>query len=225
MHIGLIGGIGPAATVAYYARLVEAFKKVDLPLEVTITHADISVLAANASGNNAQAQAKVFAKHLTQLKGAGCDIAMITALTGHFCFDETQSLSTLPLINGVEVIDRYCEERQIKTLGLLGSPPVLSTHLFGLLKTPRTIVPENDLESLGKAYLEVAISGVCSEENRQKFFKAGAIMVEHQKAEAILLAGTDLGLAFDGHKPGYRVIDALELHIEALVALQVQPRT
>lgn len=222
MHIGLIGGIGPAATVAYYLKLVEAFKKVDLPLEVTIAHADISVLAANATDNNKHAQAEVFAKHVAQLKGAGCEVAMITALTGHFCFDETQNLSELPLVNGVGVIDRYCEKHQIKTIGLLGSPPVLRTHLFGLLKTPRTIVPEENLESLGQAYMDVAMAGVCSEDNRQSFFKAGAAMIKDQNAEAVLLAGTDLGLVFNGHKLGYRVIDALGLHIEALVDLATQ---
>lgn len=219
MHIGLIGGIGPAATVAYYTRLVEAFRKAGQSLEVTIAHADISILAANAGDNNVQAQAKVFAKHFAQLECAGCDIGMITALTGHFCFDEVQRLSTLPLINGVEVIDCYCQEQQIKVLGLLGSPPVLSTHLFGLLKTPKTVVPEKDIESLGQAYMEMATSGVCSQESRGKFFDAGAAMIKEQKADAILLAGTDLGLAFDRHKLEYRVIDALELHVEALVAL------
>ena len=44
MQIGLIGGIGPAATVAYYTQLVAKFKAANLPLELTITHADIATL-------------------------------------------------------------------------------------------------------------------------------------------------------------------------------------
>jgi len=219
VHIGLIGGIGPAATVAYYTRLVEEFKRAGLPLELTIAHADISVLAANATADRRLPQAEVFSKHLQQLQGAGCDLAMITALTGHFCFEETKDLSPLPMLNGVEVIDQYCEQQEIKVLGLLGSPPVLATSLFGLLRTPRTVVPENNTEELGRAYMEVATSGKCTEENRRKFFDAGAEMSTAQDADAILLAGTDLGLAFNGHTPGFRVIDALELHVAALVAL------
>ena len=35
-------------------------------------------------------------------------------------------------------------------------------------------------------------------------------------AEAIVLAGTDLNLAFDGRDPGYRVIDALDVHVDLL---------
>lgn len=218
MHIGLIGGIGPAATTAYYTRLVDAFKTAQLPLELTIVHADVAVLAKHAGSDQREAQAKVFARHIRQLQGAGCDVATITALTGHFCFDETERLSALPLINAPDLIDRFCKEQGIGVLGLLGSPPVLGTHLFGLLKAPRTVVPKGDLDGLGKAYMEVATSGVCTPEAREMFIKAGADMVRDQGAEAVLLAGTDLGLAFDGQEPGYRVIDALEIHVDGLVA-------
>lgn len=219
MHIGLIGGIGPAATVTYYSRLVKAFNAAGRPLELTISHADISTLAANATTNNRQAQAQVFATHLAHLKGAGCDIGLVTALTGHFCFDETQQLSDLPLISGVEIIDTYCAKQGIEVLGLLGSPPVLATHLFGLLETPKTVVPENDVDELGRIYMQVATSGVCNDAQRTAFFEAGAAMVTHQKAEAVLLAGTDLGLAFDEQSPGYAVIDAVDLHVAALLEL------
>ncbi|NQY61289.1 MAG: aspartate/glutamate racemase family protein, partial [Cognatishimia sp.] len=62
-------------------------------------------------------------------------------------------------------------------------------------------------------------SGVCSEEARQTFFAAGRSMVQDQGADAIVLAGTDLGLAFDGRDPGYKVIDALDVHVAQLVRL------
>lgn len=38
-------------------------------------------------------------------------------------------------------------------------------------------------------------------------------------AEAIVLAGTDLNLAFDGQSPGYPVIDALDVHVALLADL------
>ncbi|PON10327.1 aspartate/glutamate racemase family protein, partial [Candidatus Entotheonella serta] len=38
MHIGLIGGIGPAATVFYYERIVQAFAAAEQPLHLTIGH-------------------------------------------------------------------------------------------------------------------------------------------------------------------------------------------
>ncbi|SPF75996.1 hypothetical protein ALP8811_00992 [Aliiroseovarius pelagivivens] len=219
MHIGLIGGIGPAATIAYYNNLVFEFRKAGLPLELTIVHADVTTLISNAGSDNREAQAAVFVKHLRQLKAAGCDVAAITALTGHFCFNETLSQSPLPLLSAIEAIDRYCEDQGISIVGLLGSPPVLSSRLFGQLRNTNCVVPKSNPEELGRDYLEMATSGVCSELTRQKFLNAGADMVAEQKAEAILLAGTDLALAFDGQSPGYKTIDALAIHINALLSL------
>ncbi|MEM8541680.1 MAG: aspartate/glutamate racemase family protein [Pseudomonadota bacterium] len=219
MHIGLIGGIGPAATIAYYSRLVTEFKQANVPLRLTIAHAEIALLAANAGANKKREQAKIFANHLDQLAGAGCDIAMITAMTGHFCFDETEQLSPIPLINATKLVDDYCDDNNIRSVGLLGSPPVLASHLFGLLKSPNSIVPNKDIEKLGAAYMELAHSGFCSDDNREFLINAGATMVSEQGAEAVLLAGTDLGLAFDGQQTSYPVIDALEVHVAALLKL------
>jgi aspartate racemase len=36
MHLGLIGGIGPAATEHYYRGLVDRHARADTPLELTI---------------------------------------------------------------------------------------------------------------------------------------------------------------------------------------------
>jgi aspartate racemase len=37
----------------------------------------------------------------------------------------------------------------------------------------------------------------------------------------VLLAGTDLNLAFDGRDVGYRVIDALDVHVQVLTDLAI----
>jgi aspartate/glutamate racemase len=42
MHIGLIGGIGPAATDFYYRRLISTFASKKAALELTIVHADMT---------------------------------------------------------------------------------------------------------------------------------------------------------------------------------------
>jgi aspartate racemase len=44
-------------------------------------------------------------------------------------------------------------------------------------------------------------------------------------ADAIVLAGTDLNLAFDGQDPGYRVVDALDVHVALLADLAAGRKT
>lgn len=220
MHIGLIGGLGPAATCAYYQRLIAAFKAADLPLELTIAHADMATLVANASVGDAAAQAQVFARHVDQLQAAGCDMATITALTGHFCFAETQAACDLPLLDATALVDDHCRAQGYGKIGLLGSPSVLETHLFGTLSSVETCVPP-DTSAAGGLYMQLASTGRCSDGMRAQIFDTGARMIEVHGADAVLLAGTDLGLAYDGQAPGYAVIDALDVHVAGIVAQAV----
>ena len=217
MHIGLIGGIGPAATVAYYQRLVAAFRDKGRVLELTIVHADIQTLASNAEVDDRGAQAQVYATHLEQLKNAGADFGTITSLGGSFCYAETQALSTLPLVSAIAPIDSGLTRRGVRKIGLLGTRQILRTALYGQLEQCEALVP-SDIEAVHQAYVSTALSGVCTDEARDVLFAAGAEMIE-RGADAVLLAGTHLGLAFDHHEPGYQVVDALDLHVEHLVAL------
>jgi aspartate racemase len=47
MHIGLIGGIGPAATDYYYRGPIEGHVAARRLLELTMAHADVRELVAN----------------------------------------------------------------------------------------------------------------------------------------------------------------------------------
>jgi aspartate racemase len=49
MHIGLIGGIGPAATEYYDRGLIERHTRAEIPLELTIAHAEVRDLAQTIS--------------------------------------------------------------------------------------------------------------------------------------------------------------------------------
>jgi aspartate/glutamate racemase len=86
MHIGLIGGIGVAATVVYYQRLVAAVAAREGPkLELTIVHGDIQELIRNNLADRRDDQARAFLPLAERLKDAGCDCVALTSLRAHFC--------------------------------------------------------------------------------------------------------------------------------------------
>lgn len=219
MHIGLIGGIGPAATVAYYERLVALVRAGGGTLRLTIAHADIAQLIANGRADNRAAQARVYARHIDELRGAGADCAAITSIGGHFCFAETRAIASLPLVSGIAPIDDHLAARGITRVGVLGTEAVMRTGLFGQLFKTQAVAPGEDLAELGTLYQSVAVAGVCTDEQRARLFAAGRDTVERQGAQAVVLAGTDLGLAFDDQDPGYPVIDGLDIHVTLLADL------
>ncbi|MCG8559657.1 MAG: hypothetical protein MI824_07655 [Hyphomicrobiales bacterium] len=71
MHIGLIGGIGPAATDYYYRRLIAALAEAGRDLDLTIAHADSPTLLRHLAANDIAAQAAIFGRLTHRLKAAG----------------------------------------------------------------------------------------------------------------------------------------------------------
>lgn len=221
MHIGLIGGIGVAATVVYYQRLAAAVAAKGQRLDLTIVQADVQELIRNNLADARDAQVAIYAPLIDRLQAAGADCAAITSLGGHFCYDETVALASLPLVSAVKPLDAYFVAEGLGTVGLLGTRVVMRTRLYGQLTKTRAVALDDRIEELGQSYQDMAVAGVCSGQQRAAFLEAGQQMVEDQGADAVVLAGTDLNLAFDGQDPGYRVVDALDVHVDVLTRLAV----
>ena len=219
MHLGLIGGIGVAATIVYYQRLAAAMaKRAAAKLDLTIVHGNIQELIRNNLADRREEQARAFYPLLERLKNAGCDCAALTSLGAHFCLAELSALSPLPIVSGVAPLDSYFAERGIRRIGLLGTRVVMRTRLYGQLSRTEALALDDEIETLGQTYQEVAVAGVCQPAQRRIFLEAGRRLIA-AGAEAIVLAGTDLNLAFDGQDPGYKVMDALDVHVELLADL------
>lgn len=221
MHIGLIGGIGPAATIVYYRRLSAAVAARGGTLDLTIVNADIAQLIRTNLADLREEQAGAYARLIDRLKAAGADCAAITSLGGHFCYEETVRRSSLPLVSAVEPLDEAFAAEGLGTVGLLGTRVVMRTRLYGQLKRTRAVALDEEIERLGQAYQDLAVAGEATPAARALFLDAGRRMVEELGAEAVILAGTDLNLVFDGQSPGYRVIDALDVHVDVLARLAV----
>ena len=221
MHLGLVGGIGPASTEFYYRSLVASHKAAGAILDLTIVNEDINTLVDNMRAGENVAQAERYAKFIGRLKAAGADVAAITSLGGHFCYDELKLISPLPITSMMDDLDKYFKRNGLKTVGLLGTKVVMETHLYGGVESVDCIVPDGDLLlEVDRRYLEMASAGVCSDELRDFFFEIGRNLIS-AGAEVVVLAGTDLCLAFDGHDVEFPVVDAAAIHVQALTDLSL----
>ena len=97
MHIGLIGGIGPAATEHYYRGLIDRYAASGGSPDLTIVQADVRDLVRNLANQDAKRQADIFARLVERLVAAGADAAAVTSMGGHFCIRESTSMR---FING-----------------------------------------------------------------------------------------------------------------------------
>ena len=137
MHIGLIGGIGPAATEFYYRGLIDRHAQSNMALDLTIVHADVREMARNLASGDARRQAEVFAPLLRRLAAAGAQLAAVTSMGGHFCIRELEPLSPLPLLNALPEVDAAIKRRKLKTVGIIGTRMVMENRRRPLARRRR----------------------------------------------------------------------------------------
>ena len=219
MHLGLIGGIGPAATEFYYRGLVRAFATAGQMLDLTIVNADSGVMLKNLVAGDPQAQADVFAGFVRRLEAAGADVAVVTSLGGHFCIKELEAISPLPLINAIPVLDRHFCDLGLERVALMGTRMVMESKLYGGVTSVELIAPQGDeLQRAHENYVAMAQAGEATPAQRAYFLDLGERLCGDEGADAVALAGTDLFLAYEGAAPDYRVIDCADVHIGAIAA-------
>jgi aspartate racemase len=216
-HIGLIGGIGPAATEYYYRGLVDRFAATDRSPELTIANADVRDLVRNLAEQDARAQADIFAGLARRLAAAGAEAVAITSMGGHFCVRAFEAISPLPVLNAIPEVDAAVRRGGWRTIGILGTRLVMESRLYGGLSGAAIVLPEGDaLGRVHDAYSGMALEGRITDARREVFFSVGERMCREQGAEAVMLGGTDLFLAFQDQDCGFAVIDCAAIHIDAI---------
>lgn len=219
MHIGLIGGIGPAATDFYYQRLIASFAARHAPLELTIAHADSPTLRRHLAADDKQAQVEIYRRLTNRLARAGAECVVVTSIAGHFCIDAFKEISPLPVVDMLVETARAIEAKGLKRVGILGTRTVMETRFYGRIHTAEVLPPRGDqLGAVHHAYVDMASAGRITDAQRDIFYTAGAALMA-DGAEAVMLGGTDLTLAFDPDNSPFPIFDCAAIHVDAVVAL------
>jgi aspartate racemase len=218
MHIGLIGGIGPAATDFYHRGLIERHAASGIPLELTIAYADVREMSRNLANKDPGRQAEIFARLVHRLKAAGAAAAAVTSMGGHFCIKELEAISPLPMLNAIPEVGAAIVRSGLRKVGILGTRTVMESRLYGGISSAEVVVPEEEevLEQVHSAYAEMAMAGRVTDRQRRVFLTVGRHLCRERGAEAIMLGGTDLFLAFAGQPPDFPLIDCADIHVEAI---------
>lgn len=216
VHIGLIGGIGPAATEFYYRHITAAHARAKRRLDLTIVQADAGELIGHLRAGARDAQAAVFVGLTRRLQAAGADAVAITSIAGHFCIREFEPVSSLPVLSIIPAVRAKLDRLGVTRVGLLGTRVAMASQLYGGLAGCDVRLPGgDDFDATDREYLDMAMAGSASDRHRAFFFRVGRAL--HQGgAEVVALAGTDLCLVFDGRDCGFPTVDCALAHVEAI---------
>jgi len=220
MHIGLIGGIGPAATDVYDRRLMSTFAARNAKLDLTIVHADTPTLLGNLGANNVAEQVAIYSRLTARLVAAGADCVVVTSIAGHFCIGPFKAVSPLPVVDMIEEVAAAIDQRGFRRIGILRTQTVMESRFYGGIARAGLIPPRGQvLDDVHQAYVAMAAAGVVTQAQRDVFNRAIEIMLTGDGVEAIRLGGTDLALAFPQDSVPFPLIDCAAIHVDAVVQM------
>jgi aspartate racemase len=215
--LGLIGGLGPGATVHYSRALVAAHEKRARVPHLLIAHADIHRVYAAVTAKDFDGLARYLAGLVTQLAAGGAEVTAIVAATPHICADRLVALSPLPLVNMLTEVADAVRTRGLKRVALLGTRFTIETRMFGCLDEIEVVIPQMDeIDRIHRIYSDF-VAGRGSDAQAEELRKLAQTFVARDGAQAVLIAGTDLSTVFTERNAGFPMIDCAGVHIDAIV--------
>lgn len=123
-RIGIVGGLGPEATIEYYKIITEEYRRLapggDYPT-VIIHSVNLTKILAMAEAGEWPAITDWLAGAVDALQRAGADFALIAANTPHIVFDDLCERAGIPMISIVEETARAAKRHGLRRLLLLGT--------------------------------------------------------------------------------------------------------
>jgi aspartate racemase len=216
---GLVAGLGVGGGIFYYKALVEAHLARGLSPRILMVHADVRRVLSHATAREAHALAEYLATLLGQLARGGAEIAAIPAFAPQICVRELAAIAPLPLIGLLEAISAEVNRRQLCRVALFGARVTIETRLFGTLGDVDVVTPTSDeVDAIVDLYDRVVAEGRFSDEYYRALRALAHRLIDREKLDAIILAGTDLAFIFNPENTDFPYVDGARVHVNAIMS-------
>jgi aspartate racemase len=215
---GLVAGLGMGAGIFYYKALVEGSLARGLTLRLLMVHADVRYVISRAAARATQELAEYLAGLLQQLAQGGAEIASIPAFTPQICAAELASITPLPLISLLDAITAEIERRRFHRVALFGGRVTMETRMFGCLgETEVILATAEEMDTIAAIYTRVVEAGSASDQDFNRLRSLAHTLIERERLDGIVLAGTDLAFVFNPGNTDFPHIDGARIHIDAIL--------
>ena len=216
--VGIVGGLGVGATVHYYEQLGKGCEQRGFTLDLLITNAHTPRVFEYVAAEDRAGLAEYLNGYICRMQAAGAEIAVIPAVTPHYCIDELAGMSPLPIVSIFNPLERELVRRVIRRVAIFGTRFVIESDFFGALGGIEIVRPRpEEIELIRTTYVDLAAAGKGTVEQSEKLTAVAKTLVKRDEVNAIILAGTDLTLLFDEATAPFPCVDCAALHIQEIL--------
>lgn len=220
--IGIVGGLGPEATVDYYKRIIEAFRvpgSLAAP-EIVIYSVSLEEVFELVGKREWTHLVYMLGQKIKALQRAGADFAVISANTPHVVFDDLRAKSPIPLISIVTATLEKAKELGLKKPALLGTKFTMEENFFAdpfAAEGMTIVVPSQDDQAYIQRKLVDEIElGVFTDDTRAGLLAIVKRMLDEEGIDGVILGCTELPLILEKDEFGIPFLNTTAIHVESI---------
>ena len=229
--LGIVGGIGPESTIAYYRSIVDRYRRLTSyqypPL--IINSIDLDRMLGLVAENDLETLTEYLATEVRALASAGATMGLLAANTPHIVFDAVLERSPIPLLSIVHATCDAARALHLRRVGIFGTrftmegsfyPDVFSRAGVDL------VIPRDDERAyIHEKYMDELVKGVFLPATRNRLLEMVRALRDRDAIEGVLLAGTELPLVLsDETAAGIPLLDTTKIHVDSAVRALWGPR-
>jgi aspartate racemase len=228
--IGIIGGMGPEATIDYYTEIINAFKNEEGDLnypEIIIYSVNLSEFISLMKGKKYDQATTLLLEKIDGLKRAGAEFAVLSANTPHLLFDRIKEKCGIPMISIVEAACNESIKIGYKRAGLIGTGFTMEASFFPDVFKKQgidVIIPDKKDCDLINHWLFTEIElGIFKDDTRQMLIAIIEKMVQKQHIDSMILGCTEFPLILkESFYAGIPMLNTTKVHVDAIVKYCVE---
>jgi aspartate racemase len=227
-RIGIIGGLGPEATIDYYRIIINEYREKtngNYP-EVIIYSLNMSEFACKMTAESFDKTVKWLAQAIKAIHQCGADFALIASNTPHIVFEELQNLSPIPLISIVEETCKVASSANLKKIALLGTKVTMNSDFYQRIfakKGIEIITPhEMEKEYINEKLLSEIIYNKIIEQTKRELSRIIERMIDEDQIQGVILGCTELPLILTKDEFGIPFLNTTQIHAKSAVRYSLQ---
>jgi aspartate racemase len=219
--IGILGGMSPESTVAYYEYITRTYTQrygdYGYP-EILIHSVSFQPYVDWPNQDRWDLVAQGLSQAAQRLEAAGADFILIATNTMHLVFDQVQATVGVPMLSLLDATGTAIQMSGIQTVGLLGTKVTMEKPFYQEALSRQGIsvlVPgAGEREFVNRVIYDELVAGQILDASRQGFVKAVQALAA-RGAQGVVLGCTEIPLLIGEADVGLPLFDTTTIHAEA----------
>lgn len=221
--VGIIGGLSPESTVAYYQWIndgVRARMGGHHNARILLNSLDFGQFVKLKDEGDWDSQAALLCDAARSLEQAGADFIVLATNTMHKMADQIIASISIPFLHLADATAQTINVQGLKTIGLLGTRYTMELDFYKDRLIAHGLMPvvpdEGERTIINDVIYNELCNGIINENSRAAYRKIMHKLVE-QGAEGIILGCTEITLLVHQADSVVPVFDTTRIHVDRIL--------